>query len=239
MNSNQSRLIRRFDNRRDMAAECASFLAAEISGRLDGRGRLNLALAGGSSPAPVYARLRAEQGIDWKKVHFFFSDERLVPLTDKASNYRMAEENLLGELRLPQENVHPVNVNMPNADEAARDYELRMRAHFGLEGPKIPGFDIILLGMGDDGHTASLFPGAPALVETEKLIAPVDGAAGNPPVDRVTFTLPLINAADMVVFIVAGQDKLRIVDGMELDRGGMYPAAEVSPAGRSVWFASP
>lgn len=231
--------IRRFNDRESMAQRAAELLAKAMANVLRKGGPCRVALAGGSSPRKTYEVLSGMTGLAWNNVHFFFSDERMLPLGDINSNYRMAAESLFERVIIPDINLHTVAVDMIDADSAALDYEQGIRDHFGVSEPQMPRFDVLLLGMGGDGHTASLFPGTDALSEKKRLVVAVDGAAGNPPVDRVTFTLPLINAARLVVFLVAGADKLELVDAIEAGSGTEYPAAMVEPEGGAVWFTAP
>lgn len=173
------------------------------------RGRFTVALAGGGTPRPVYEQLAAPECADriaWDKVQVFFGDERCVPPTDEQSNYRMAREALLDQVPLPAENVHRIGGEDDPA-KAAADYELEMRRVFAPALP--PAFDLILLGLGGDGHTVSLFPGTPALREKDRWVVSqfvaVMGAW------RVTFTPVLLEAARNLVFLVAGADKADVL----------------------------
>ena len=190
-----------------------------------------IALAGGSTPKALYALL-AGAALPWSEMHFFWSDERLVPPGDPESNYRMAHEALLSRVPVPAANVHRVRTELPD-DEAARAYELDIRDHLGPQ----TRFDLILLGLGPDAHTASLFPGSPALRERARLIAPV--VASKPPPRRVTFTPPLLNAAASILFLACGAEKSEALKGVlegprDPDR---YPAQAVAPAdGEVLWL---
>lgn len=184
-----------------MAERAAQALAA--------RGRWAVALAGGGTPRPIYARL-AEAGyaqrIDWSGVHIFFGDERCVPPGDPRSNYRMAREALLDHVPLPPENVH----RMRGEDDpalAALAYEQEIRRLFRTAA--LPAFDLICLGMGDNGHTASLFPGTASLREQERLVVPQYVEVMQ--TWRVTMTAPLINAARHVAFFVEGAGKAEML----------------------------
>jgi 6-phosphogluconolactonase len=191
----------------DAAAERLVAAAAEAKAR---SGRFALALSGGSTPHGLYRRLAAEpyrSRIEWSSLHVFWGDERCVPPDDEASNYRMAREVLLDRVPIPPEQVHRIRGESEPGD-AAREYELTLRAQFGVpSGPPGDGgtFDLILLGMGPDGHTASLFPGAAALLERERWVLAVEGPVAPP--RRVTLTPPVIRAAREVVFLVTGAEK--------------------------------
>lgn len=218
-------------------AGAAEFMAAQATEALAGRGRWTVALAGGGTPQPIYARL-AEAGyarrIDWRRVHLFFGDERCVPPDDTRSNYRMAREALLDHVPLPAENVHRMaGENDPAL--AALAYEQEIRRLF--RSAATPTFDLICLGLGDNGHTASLFPGTASLRERERWIVPqyVEVMQSW----RVTMTAPLINAARHVAFFVEGAGKAemlqRVLHGpFDPD---VLPAQMIQPAnGQLHWL---
>lgn len=193
-----------------------------------------LALAGGSTPRRLYELLASSEFqscVPWKQVHFFWGDERLVPLDHPDSNYRMAYDTLLRHLPVPRENVHPVPVQS-SAAGAAQAYEQELRAHF-QKRRGVPVFDLVLLGMGADGHTASLFPGAPILGEKKQLVvAHIPGGAQA----RVTMTLPVFNHARRVFFLVAGKDKAVALHAA-LEGRGQLPAQLVAPKkGELLWL---
>jgi 6-phosphogluconolactonase len=186
-------------------AGAAEFMAALAVEALEQRGRWTVALAGGGTPRPVYARL-AEAGyarrIDWRRVHIFFGDERCVPPDDSRSNYRMAREALLDHVPLPPENIH----RMRGEDDpalAALAYEQAIQRLLRSSAP--PALDLICLGMGDNGHTASLFPGTAALREQARWVVPQYVEVMQ--TWRVTMTAPLLNAARHVAFLVEGAGK--------------------------------
>jgi 6-phosphogluconolactonase len=202
------------------------------------RGRFTLVLSGGSTPKSVYALLardHAGQAARWDQVQVFFGDERLVPADHPESNYRMAQEAWLGKEAFPPDRVHRVRTELgPRA--AARDYEEQIRQVFELPAG-LPRFDLVLLGMGPDGHTASLFPGNPTLAEREALVATT--VAEKPPPERITLTFPVLNAAAEILFLVAGADKAamlrKVLHGDPTGR--TYPAQSVRPSnGRLLWL---
>jgi 6-phosphogluconolactonase len=166
-------------------------------------GRFTVALAGGSSPQRMYARLVGAD-VNWERIHFFWGDERCVPPSHADSNYHMADEALLRSIPIPKGNIHRIHGEL-SAEEAAQDYEDELRRFFS---DRIPHFNLVLLGLGSDGHTASLFPKAPAVRETRQWVAAVSHSVPPPPlVDRVTLTYPVLNAADQVLFLVSGAEK--------------------------------
>jgi len=217
------------------AADRFTRLAAES---IASRGRFTVALAGGSTPKALYRLLASEQykdKIEWSRVFFFFGDERYVPVADEESNYRMARENLLDPIEIPAENVFRWQTETGSPEEVAAKYEEWIKDFFG--GDIVPHFDLILLGLGTDGHTASLFPESRALDETTRL------AVANPVeqlgVFRLTFTFLLINNAANVIFLVAGKEKATIIPEIlgEHPDSGKYPARVVKPIdGNLTWL---
>lgn len=174
--------------------------------------RFNLVLAGGSTPQVMYQTLASDEfrhQLDWKKVHIFWGDERCVPPDDPLGNYHMARQALLDPLAIPGENIHRMAGEL-EPDLAAKNYNHELQHHFGQVD--FPLFDFILLGLGQDGHTASLFPGSMAVLEREKWVAAVEHVTPPPPfVPRITLTVPVINAAAHVLFLVSGADKAEIL----------------------------
>ncbi|MCL4808226.1 MAG: 6-phosphogluconolactonase [Thermoanaerobaculia bacterium] len=210
-----------------LADGVADLFAARAAEAVEERGRFRVALAGGTTPLAAYRRLAASPWADvvpWGSVEVFFGDERCVGECDGDRNDAAAREALLLHVPVPPENVHPVPSLAP---DAAERYEALLRERLGAPAPAVPVLDLVLLGLGEDGHTASLFPGHPAAAETRRLVVRVDGAP-KPPPSRVSFTLPLLNAARTVVFVVSGDGKrgalARVLSG---DRG--LPAACVDP----------
>jgi 6-phosphogluconolactonase len=200
-------------------------------------GRFCVALSGGNTPKGVYGQLAAQKrdSLPWNKVFVFFGDERHVPPEDPESNYRMARESLLSKVPIPEENVHRILAELP-APAAAVQYEMDMRSFFRLPAGSWPRFDLILLGLGDDGHTASLFPGSPALTEQSRIVVAnfVEKFNGY----RITFTFPVLNHADQVVFFVSGKSKAQIVKTIFTPGEASYPAQGVRPeSGKVLWIA--
>ncbi|HKQ51485.1 MAG TPA: 6-phosphogluconolactonase [Pyrinomonadaceae bacterium] len=187
-------------------ARAAAERFVELAQRaIDERGRFAVALSGGSTPRRAYELLAGDDygdRVDWSKVHVFFGDERMVPPDDAESNYRMASEALLARVSIPPENVHRIN-GLGDALANARLYEDELRTFFNDDA--WPSFDLVLLGMGDDGHTASLFPGTLALDEQAAWVAANWVEKFN--VYRVTLTAPAINRAAHVIFLVTGANK--------------------------------
>ncbi|MFP4353847.1 MAG: 6-phosphogluconolactonase [Phycisphaerae bacterium] len=196
-------------------------------------GSCSVALAGGTTPHALYHLMAFEAAIaelPWGSVDFFFGDERDVPPDHVESNYGMAQRTLLDNVPVDPARVHPMRADSDDMDEAAREYEQIIRRTVQQENNGIPSFDIILLGLGGDGHTASLFPGTEALKEDKRLVV-----ANHVPVHdrtRMTITYPLINAARNVIFLVTGRDKAEAVEKLldqRYDDDKTIPAARVRP----------
>lgn len=194
-----------------------SFRAAELFVRLgheavSSSDRFMVALAGGSTPKALYALLAADPfrlQISWSAVHLFWGDERCVSPDHPDSNYRMAREALLEKVPIPAQNIHRMPAEVEDHARAAADYERALRTFFGVPDGEQPCFDLILLGMGEDGHTASLFPGTDALRETEHLVAA--NYVEKVGMYRLTLTAPVINQAANVVFLVSGESKASVL----------------------------
>jgi len=196
------------------------------------RGMCTIVLSGGSTPKPLYEAIAAQQ-LPWDKIHVFWGDERYVPPNDPDSNQLMARQAWLNRVNIPEENIHPVPTDEVEPAVAARKYEEHLQTFFQITGGEFPQFDIILLGMGGDGHTASLFPHTEAL-QARGLIA-VGNKQDEP---RITFTAPLINHARCVMFVVAGADKksaLAQVFATDADDFS-YPSRLIQPQGELWWL---
>jgi 6-phosphogluconolactonase len=197
------------------------------------RGVCTIALSGGSTPKPLYEAI-ATQDLPWDKVHIFWGDERYVPPTHPDSNEGMARSAWLSKVPIPEANIHPMPTQEPEPALAAQKHEIQVREFFKIGAEVFPAFDIILLGMGDDGHTASLFPHTPALNVDDRLIT-VGSKDGQP---RLTFTVPLINHARCVFFIVAGASKQPALTQVFADKGdaAAYPSRLIQPLGELHWL---
>ena len=193
---------------RYFAQEAAVWFAAAVQEAIAARGLCRLALAGGETPRAVHEAL-ASRKVDWARVQITFGDERCVPPDDADSNFRMAKESLFDRVSIPAGNVFRIRGEIAPED-AAREYEEKLAAVAARFGETRYVHDLILLGMGPDGHTASLFPGSPALDETVRNVLPATGP--KPPPQRLTMTFPLLNAARKVCFLVKGPDKLPLVE---------------------------
>jgi 6-phosphogluconolactonase len=206
---------------------------AAIPQALAERGQFTIALAGGSTPKPLYEKL-AEQALPWEKIHVFWGDERYVAPDHPDSNQRMARLAWLDQVALPVGNIHPMPTAASDPAIAAQTHEADLQAFFQVKPGEFPSFDVILLGMGDDAHTASLFPYTEALQVCDRLVA-VGNKDGQP---RLTFTIPLINQARSIIFMVAGASKqtaLAQVLAAAADANA-YPSRFIQPAGDLWWL---
>ncbi|MCA1730101.1 MAG: 6-phosphogluconolactonase [Actinobacteria bacterium] len=219
---------------RELSEAAASVFVEEARRAVEESGRFAVALAGGSTPKKAYEILASEYGepedLDWSRVHVFFGDERTVPPDHEDSNYRMARGALL--CHVPVGSVHRMRGEL-DPPEAAALYEEELKSFFG--GP--PRFDLILLGIGEDGHTASLFPGTPALDAHDRWT--VENPVEKLGAIRLTLTVPAINAARKIIFLVAGEGKAEVLEKiLEGDADPHnYPAKLIQPEGGAVWMA--
>jgi 6-phosphogluconolactonase len=227
-------VIRVCEDVEDLGRRAAEAAAGIINSAIEQRGGCSIAFAGGNTPRPMYRELasRFRDRIQWTRVHAFWGDERFVPSGDPRRNETMVRSTLLDHVPCPPENVHPVPDRAASAEDAARQYEAVLRREFSKEWPR---FDLVLLGLGADGHTASLFPGSPALGERTRWVAAAM-AAVDPPA-RVTLTVPVLNHAAATFFLVDGSSKAHAL--RQVLNGGdtaIYPAAAVHPADGVVWW---
>jgi 6-phosphogluconolactonase len=221
----------------DLSRRAAEAAITTISQALRTAGACSIALAGGNTPRTLYRLLASEYRtrFSWPDVQVFWGDERYVPPDDVRSNYRMARETLLDHVPCPPANIHPIPTHFPTADVAARDYEQTLRRHFIAGWPR---FDLVLLGIGDDGHTASLFPGSLALAEKTRWV--VAARAPVEPHVRVTLTLPALTRAAAVYILAAGATKADALRHVLEGPGDWikYPAAALRLGAESViWWA--
>lgn len=219
-----------------LAEAAAQRFVALATAAVATRGRFTAALSGGTTPGALYRLLAAEPfraRVPWAHLHLFWADERCVPPDDPGSNYHLVAETLLAGAPIPPENVHRMRGEW-EPERAARDYERALRAFFGGEAPRL---DLVILGLGKDGHTASLFPGATTLAETARWVVPAVAEYENRPAWRITLTLPALNAARNVIFLVRGAEKAAIVRVALGDAAARLPAQRVCPvAGQVTWL---
>ncbi len=202
-------------------------------------GRFSVALSGGSTPRRLYQLLAGTpycEALPWDRVHWFWGDDRFVPWTDANSNYSMAHDAMLAHAPIPAENIHGIEFKGTAAD-AAGVYERLLKSYYGADklDAARPLFDVVLLGMGPDGHTASLFPGKPALDVHDRWVAEVPVPGLNPQVPRVTLTYPALESARSVAFVAAGADKTAMMRRVWAGEWAL-PSARVKSQGELVWF---
>lgn len=221
-----------------LSLQAAQYTVRIASESIADSGRFTIALAGGTTTGELYGLLGSEpfrSQIDWRLVHIFWGDERCVPHNSPDSNSYLAQEVLLNKISIPESQIHRMPADQPDRDAASQAYAVEIQHIFRTNG--IPGFDLIHLGMGPEGHTASLFPHQASLHEKQRLVMPV--SVPKPPHDRLTFTPPLLNAARNVLFLVTGSEK---ADALQAVLEGEYqpeeyPAQIVRPTnGEVVWM---
>lgn len=234
--------IRILDDLQQVAAAAADEFIARAKRAITHHGRFTVALSGGSTPKTTHTILAERSAenprlVDWSRVQILFGDERHVPPDHPDSNYRMAKETLLSKIPIPSTNIHRIRCENPEAAKAAEEYDRELIKVFQLKGEnQLPRFDLIFLGMGPDGHTASLFPGTTAVHELKKRVV----ANWVPKFNtwRVTFTRPVINQAECVLLMVCGQDKAEALsEVMGQGNPDVYPVKYVQPThGELVWL---
>src|SRR5580704_1521242 len=216
-----------------LALRVAGFVAARAA---SSSGRFSLCLSGGSTPKRVY-ELLADSGasLDWQKVHLFWGDERFVPADHRDSNFRMAREALIDHVPIPAAQVHPVPTNSASPEEAAASYEATLQGFYGSKtlDPERPLFDVTLLGLGEDGHTASLFPSTKALDERDAWVTSIIGVKPEP---RISLTYPALESSRVILFVVSGAKKRDILARV-LANDMTLPAARLATRGTIRVFA--
>lgn len=223
------------------AQKAAEFVLTVSKQAIESSGRCVMALSGGSTPKTLYQTIRSPEWntrFNWSRIAFLFGDERCVAPEDPDSNFGMAQRELFQPLNLPHDRIHRMKGEYPDPAAAAEEYEKTLRDVTACPAPAVPRIDLILLGLGDDGHTASLFPGTAALQEQSKLVTVGQAPTGTR--HRLTLTLAVLNRAAVVLFIVTGAGKsemVRRVIESESKTDRSLPAARVSPeSGRLVWI---
>ncbi|MCI0693656.1 6-phosphogluconolactonase [candidate division KSB1 bacterium] len=229
--------IRIFPNQASLNRAAAEAFAQLANKAVAEKGRFTVALAGGNTPRTIYQLLATEyrEQIDWSRAHFFWGDERYVPSNDPDSNYRMARESLFDHVPILAENVHRMTTEFIQPKTAAQNYEKTLRDFWPVS---LPRFDLIQLGLGLDGHIASLFPNSPLLQEKQRLVTVVTDSP-KPPPTRITLTLPAINNAAQIHFFVAGAEKAEALRStLQGPRDWQkFPAQAVQPAnGQVIWW---
>jgi 6-phosphogluconolactonase len=225
--------VRIYPDRQALVAAALTLMVARIRTAVDERQCCSIALSGGSTPQPLYVAL-AHTDLPWDKIHIFWGDERYVTATHPDSNYGMTKRVWLDLVPIPAQNIHPMPTDADRPQLAAEAYEREIMAHFGLEAGVIPVFDVVLLGMGDDGHTASLFPHTAALSVLDRLVT-VGDKDGQP---RLTFTFSLLNRSRSTIFLVAGESKQSALAEIFAPTGdrSAYPSRGIQPQGELLWL---
>lgn len=231
--------IRTLTTPQELFAAAAEEVVRTANEAVAKRGRFTIALSGGSTPKNLYNLLatNARTALPWDRMFFFWGDERYVPPNDPDSNYHMADEIMLSKIPVAPGNVFRIRTENPDAAAVAENYEQTLRKFFELQPEQVPIFDLILLGMGPDGHTASLFPGTAALKEKSRLV--VANWVEKMKTHRITLTLPVLNAARCVTFLVSGTDKASVLHTVleENVPGEQYPSKLVKPSdGKLIWL---
>ncbi len=225
--------VRICPDRQTLVETAYTLIIERVRTALTERQSCSIALSGGSTPQPLYAAL-ALADLPWDRIQIFWGDERYVPASNPDSNYGMTRRVWLDLVPISSANVHPMPTDLSQPQLAAAEYDRQITAHFGLESGSIPVFDIVLLGMGDDGHTASLFPHTTALSVVDRLVT-VGDKDGQP---RLTFTFPLINQARSTIFLVSGASKQTALTAVFASTGDItaYPSRGVKPQGELLWL---
>ena len=229
-----------FSTTQELGQAAAAYVSTLSAQAIAARGRFTVALSGGSLPRILGPALTAEPQraqIDWPRWHIFWADERCLPLTDPESNYAVARQYIFEHVNIPPTQIYPVDDTLAPA-AAARAYQDTLAQVFQPDSGQLPSFDLILLGMGEDGHTASLFPGHPLLHERERWVTPIFDSPKPPPA-RVTLTLPVLNHARQVIFITAGTSKATALAQIfkKMTSPARLPAQMVQPVNGEVhWF---
>jgi 6-phosphogluconolactonase len=227
-----------YDSAERLASVAAEMFVSIAAESIKARGRFRVALSGGSTPRRIYKLLGTtvfRDRVDWNQVDIFWGDERYVRADDRDSNYRMTADALLQHVRIPAENIHRVLTEISPPQDAARAYEEEIRKTFG-NFASVPQFDLIYLGLGTNGHTASLFPHAPALNETSRLVVADFVAEVNS--WRISMSAPLLNRGRTVAFLITGQEKAQVLHEVLVgprDRERL-PAQLINPEGKLLWL---
>jgi 6-phosphogluconolactonase len=227
--------IRILKSPQDLFEATAAEFIAQANAAVRARGKFTVALSGGSTPKSLFTLLATKPNVPWDKIYFFWGDERHVPPDDPESNYRMANEAMLSKVPVPSENIFRIHSEEKDAAEAALQYEQTLQQFFHLAPGEFPRFDLIFLGLGPDGHAASLFPDSKALEERRRLV--VSNWVEKFKTDRITFTFPVLDEAACVIFLASGPDKAAIVHQVLENSGANLPSQKIRPAnGRLLWM---
>lgn len=237
---NVAREIKVFSDLPELSEYAVRRFAEMARSTVQSHGRFCVCLSGGSTPRTMYSRLASppvRDEIPWHATHVFWGDERCVPPDHPDSSHAMAFNLMLSKVPIPADNVHRMQGESQNPAEAAAEYEEMLRGFLGVKAPQVPRFDLILLGMGSDGHTASLFPGTDGLRERQRLV--IANYVPKLKADRLTLTLPVLNNATQIMFLVAGEEKANAVQAvLQEDEGRSdLPAGLIRPVrGKALWL---
>jgi 6-phosphogluconolactonase len=223
----------------ELSRKAAEQFVALARQAIAARGRFAVALSGGSTPKALYSLLATaafSAQLDWRQIHLFFGDERCVAPDHAESNYRMVKEALLDQIAIAGDNVHRMAGELA-PEVAAAAYAAQLTGFFNLPENNLPRFDLIFLGLGEDGHTASLFPDSSALTDTDRWVTATYVAKLKS--HRLTFTFPAINNAAQISFLIAGQSKTAVVKAIVTGQNSDAPAARIKPShGKLTWFVT-
>lgn len=225
--------VKLLQSKEKLIEQALEICLAKMQEAISQRGQCTIALAGGNTPRPLYESI-ATQNLPWDKIHVFWGDERYVAPDHPDSNQRMARQAWLDQVPIPPTNIHPMPTEAGDPEADASSHDAHLREFFQVSPEDFPSFDLILLGMGGDAHTASLFPHTDALQISDRLVT-VGNKDGQP---RLTFTVPLINQARCVIFLVAGADKQTALDLVFAEQGDemKYPSRLIQPKGELHWL---
>lgn len=228
-----ARSIEIFPSLPELMTRSKQLVLDQLQSSFEAKGYATFVLAGGSTPKALY-QLLAQESLPWEKIHCFWGDERYVSPTHPDSNERMAREAWFNHVAIPEKNLHPMPTHDPDPFRSAREYEKSLQDFFEISSGQLPIFDVVLLGMGDDGHTASLFPQTTALGVVDRLVT-VGNKDGQP---RLTLTYPVINQAHCVIFLVTGENKRPALSHVLAERGDAlnYPSRLIQPQGKLYWL---
>jgi 6-phosphogluconolactonase len=231
-----NREILSFNSTDDMVDFAIDKWSAISKKAIDEKGFFSVALSGGKSPVPFYEKLAETSGLLWGMTHVFMVDERFVPYDSYDNNHHLINRTLLMNIEIPAANIHPILTTEITPQASAAKYEEDLAAFFKKTKSGIPGFDLVIMGVGDDGHTASLFPGTSAIDEAKHLA--VEGVSPDKALrERITITFPLINNSEHIIFLVTGTSKAGVTKDIVENEKSLLPAAKVMPrTGRTIFL---
>lgn len=227
--------VKRFSNKEKFYETALNFIVDLMNETLKRKNTFTLVLAGGRTPVPLYDRL-SKCELPWDRIHLFWGDERFLPQNEAGNNFRVAYEVFISKIKIPSENIHRIKTEFSSAEVCALNYENELLKFFGT----VPEFDLTLLGMGEDGHTASIFPKSPIIKESKRLVVPTP-PHGDPKVPRITLTLKAINNSKNIIFLISGENKRKIFERIiknSEEYSQEYPASLVKGKEKTIWFVN-